>query len=150
MNTGIICTPLYWECSELQFDTLIQKIRWGEAEKFMIVNAEKVSCALIFVICFEKIGLAATAKKIDNSNDEFLRFPWPDFLDQGVKLKLKTFSIQWCKNYSCIHQLLPTENCRLKKHILFLSRTWPLDLRLAASDSDDSAFYSWENNKLLN
>ena len=42
-------------------------------------------------------------RKTDNSNDEFLRFPSSDFLDQGIKLKLRTFSIQCCKNHSCIH-----------------------------------------------
>ena len=44
MNIGTIFTPMYWECSELQFDTLIKKVGSGEAEKFMIVNTDKVSC----------------------------------------------------------------------------------------------------------
>ena len=48
IKAGIIFTPLYWEYSELQFDTLIQKIGSEKAEKFMIVNTEKVSCVLIF------------------------------------------------------------------------------------------------------
>ena len=71
MNTEInfYTIALYWECSELQFDTLIQKIGYREAEKFMIVNIEKVSsvsnmvsCVSTFEICFENIGLAAAAK----------------------------------------------------------------------------------------
>ena len=62
MTTGIIFTPWYRECSELQFDTLIQKIGSREAEKYMIVNTEKVSFVSIFEICFEKIRLTAAAK----------------------------------------------------------------------------------------
>ena len=42
------------------------------------------------------IAFAAAAKTV-NLNDEFLRFPWSDYLDQGVKLKLRAFSIQWYK-----------------------------------------------------
>ena len=59
----------------------------------MIVNTEKVSCVSICEIYFEKIRLAAVAKT-ENLKDKFLRFPLSDFLDQGVILKLRTFSIQ--------------------------------------------------------
>ena len=60
-------------------------------------------------------------EKMDKLNDEFLYFLWSDYLNQGIKLKLRMFSIQWCKSYSGIH-FISYLKLHFKKHVLFLSR----------------------------
>ena len=52
-------------------------------------------------------------------NDEFLRFSWSGFLNQGVKLKLRTFLIQWCRNYSCIYLFFLLKIAALKNLYFF-------------------------------
>ena len=53
---------------------MIIKIGSGEAEKFMIVNTDRVSCVLTDGDLPDNIALDAAAKTV-NLNHEFLRFP---------------------------------------------------------------------------
>ena len=105
MIAGIIFIPLYWKCSELQFDTLIQKIESGEAEKFIIANSDKDKVSFAY---FALEGLALPQPlKTDNLDDEFLRFPRFDFLNK-VSNWSSEFSIKWCKNLFLYFILFPT------------------------------------------
>ena len=66
-----------------------------------------MSCVLTDGELLDNIALAAAAKTV-KLNDEFLRFPWSDFLDQGVKLKLRTFSNIIPVNIIPVFILFPT------------------------------------------
>ena len=137
---------MFW-ASIWHFD-LENRIRGsGEIHHCKYCNINKVSCVNFQISHRDGLALPQPRKTV-NLNDEFLPFPWSDFLHQGIKLKVTTFSIQWCRNYFCIYPFYYLIKIAALKNMYFFF-PWPLDLRWAALDSNDRVFCSWEN-KLSN